>query len=150
MYYIFVPQKGQNLPISGNFSPHSIQNLTEFLTSVPHFLQYFTLVFSGVSGCGKSTILSIVAGLENKSSGKIYVDGVETEDVSSKIGYMLQQDSLFDWRNILDNCLIGLKIKKELKSNVNHTELPKKQPEVLHGVSLNSFDNLNHLPFQFY
>ena len=32
----------------------------------------------GPSGCGKSTILSIVAGLENKSSGKIYIDAVET------------------------------------------------------------------------
>ena len=36
-----------------------------------------------------------------------------------------------------------VKIKKELKSNVNYTELPKKQPEVLHGVSLNSLNNSN-------
>ena len=40
----------------------------------------------GPSGCGKSTLLSIIAGLENKSSGKIYIDKIETEDVSSKIG----------------------------------------------------------------
>ena len=57
----------------------------------------------GPSGCGKSTILSIVAGLENKSKGKIYIDGVETEDVSSKIGYMLQKDSLLEWRTIYKN-----------------------------------------------
>ena len=54
----------------------------------------------GPSGCGKSTLLSIIAGLENKSSGKIYIDGVETENVSSKIGYMLQKDSLLEWRTI--------------------------------------------------
>ena len=35
----------------------------------------------GPSGCGKSTLLSIIAGLENKSSGKIYIDGKETEGV---------------------------------------------------------------------
>ena len=62
----------------------------------------------GPSGCGKSTILSILCGLENKSGGNIIL----RPDV--RIGYMLQQDSLFEWRNILDNCLLGLEIKKEL------------------------------------
>ena len=62
----------------------------------------------GPSGCGKSTILSILCNLEEKSGGNI-----EMKD-NLKIGYMLQQDSLFEWRNILDNCLIGLEIKKEL------------------------------------
>ena len=70
----------------------------------------------GPSGCGKSTILSIAAGLEKKSSGKIYIDGIETEDVSSKIGYMLQKDYLLEWRTILKNVLIGLEIKKNLTS----------------------------------
>jgi len=35
---------------------------------------------------------------------------------ASKIGYMLQNDSLFEWRNILNNCLIGLEINKDLTS----------------------------------
>ena len=62
----------------------------------------------GPSGCGKSTILSILCGLEDKSGGQIdYINNVE-------IGYMLQQDSLFEWRNILDNCLLGLEIKNKL------------------------------------
>lgn len=61
----------------------------------------------GPSGCGKSTILSILCGLEEQTSGKInYGD--------RQIGYMLQSDALFDWLTILDNCLLGLKIKKEL------------------------------------
>ena len=68
----------------------------------------------GPSGCGKSTILSVVAGLENKSSGKIYIDGVETENVSSKIGYMLQKDSLLEWRTIYKNVILGLEIQKAL------------------------------------
>jgi NitT/TauT family transport system ATP-binding protein len=58
----------------------------------------------GPSGCGKSTILSILAGLENKSSGEILLEN------NKKIGYMLQQDSLFNWRTVLDNCLLGLEL----------------------------------------
>ncbi len=62
----------------------------------------------GPSGCGKSTILSILAGLEKKSAGDI----IFNKDVS--IGYMLQDEALFFWRNILDNCLIGLEVSGKL------------------------------------
>lgn len=62
----------------------------------------------GPSGCGKSTILSILSSLTDASSGIIELDN----DI--KIGYMLQQDCLFDFRTILDNCLLGLEIKNEL------------------------------------
>ena len=62
----------------------------------------------GPSGCGKSTILSVLCGLEEKSGGDIKLKE------GAKIGYMLQQDSLFEWRNILDNCLLGLEINKNL------------------------------------
>ena len=62
----------------------------------------------GPSGCGKSTILSILCGLEEKSGGNIFLK----ENI--KVGYMLQQYSLFEWLTILDNCLLGLKIQKTL------------------------------------
>ena len=62
----------------------------------------------GPSGCGKSTILSILCGLEDKTSGSVNFLNNNT------VGYMLQQDSLFEWRNVLSNCLLGLEIKKEL------------------------------------
>ena len=68
----------------------------------------------GPSGCGKSTILSVLCGLENKSSGNIKID----EDI--KIGYMLQQDSLFEWRNILNNCLLSLEINNNLNENTKN------------------------------
>ena len=62
----------------------------------------------GPSGCGKSTILSILTGLENKSKGEL------SFDKKISIGYMLQDDCLFFWRSILDNCLIGLEITGKL------------------------------------
>ena len=69
----------------------------------------------GPSGCGKSTILSILCGLEEKSDGEIILKN------GTKMGYMLQQDSLFEWRNILKNCLLGLEINKILnKKTKNH------------------------------
>ncbi len=68
----------------------------------------------GPSGCGKSTLLSIIAGLEEKSSGKLYIDGEETTGISPKIGYMLQKDSLLEWRSIYKNVMFGLEIRKQL------------------------------------
>ncbi len=63
----------------------------------------------GPSGCGKSTLLSILCGLTDKTSGTIsYPSGSKT------LGYMLQQDSLFPWLTILDNCLLGLKVTHTL------------------------------------
>lgn len=64
----------------------------------------------GPSGCGKSTLLSVLCGLEKKTDGQI-----EFKD-NIKIGYMLQQDALFNFRTILNNCLLGLEISKDLTS----------------------------------
>ena len=60
----------------------------------------------GPSGCGKSTILNILANLDNKSDGEIIIKD------NIKLGYMLQQDALFNWKTVLDNCLLGLEINK--------------------------------------
>lgn len=68
------------------------------------------IVIVGPSGCGKSTLLSILANLERKSSGNI----IFSKD-NIKLGYMLQKDSLFPWLTILDNCLLGLKLKGKVK-----------------------------------
>ena len=77
----------------------------------------------GPSGCGKSTLLSIIAGLENKTSGKIYIEGEEVNGVSSKIGYMLQRDCLLEWRNIYNNIMFGLEVKKNKnKENQEYAE----------------------------
>lgn len=92
----------------------------------------------GPSGCGKSTILSILTNLEEKSDGDIIFHGNEN------IGYMLQNDSLFPWLTILDNCLLGLEIygkkSKETTENVIRLldkyglgEFKNKYPDSLSG-----------------
>ena len=65
----------------------------------------------GPSGCGKSTLLSIIAGLEDKNSGEVYLNGKEVKGISSEIGYMLQKDSLLEWRTIYNNVILGLEIR---------------------------------------
>lgn len=78
----------------------------------------------GPSGCGKSTLLSIIAGLEDKNTGEIYLDGKEIKGISSEIGYMLQKDSLLEWRTIYKNVILGLEIRgiktKENEEYVNN------------------------------
>lgn len=91
----------------------------------------------GPSGCGKSTILSILCGLEEKSDGNIKIKD------NLKVGYMLQQDSLFEWRNILDNCLLGLEINDNLNVNTKNRVL-----DLLNSYGLKDFiysypDNLS-------
>lgn len=73
------------------------------------------LAIVGPSGCGKSTFLSVLANIEDKTSGKI----ISNKDY--KIGYMLQTDCLFPWLNIMDNCLIGLDIiGQKNKDNIDN------------------------------
>ena len=90
----------------------------------------------GPSGCGKSTILSIIAGLEKKTEGEIYIEGEAIDDISSKIGYMLQKDCLLEWRTIYDNVMFGLEIKKiKNKENIQYAE------ELLKKYGLYEFKN---------
>ncbi len=71
----------------------------------------------GSSGCGKSTILNIIAGLDNDYTGLVkFKSGTTTS-------YMLQDDTLFPWLNVLDNALLGLKIQKKLTTeNINYVK----------------------------
>jgi NitT/TauT family transport system ATP-binding protein len=68
----------------------------------------------GKTGCGKSTMFNIVAGLIEPSSGKATVDGHDPfRDFAyfrGKIGIVFQGDRLMPWRSALDNVLLGLQI----------------------------------------
>lgn len=69
----------------------------------------------GPSGCGKTTLLGILCGLEDKSSGE-----VNFTKKDYKVGYMLQNDTLFPWLNILDNSLIGLKVSNSINKDTTN------------------------------
>lgn len=78
----------------------------------------------GPSGCGKSTLLSMIAGLLNPSGGNITIFGEPLKGVNPRIGYMLQKDSLFEWRTIYKNAILGLEIQNQLTpERLEHVEL---------------------------
>lgn len=61
----------------------------------------------GPTGCGKSTTLSLVSGLEPPSSGEVLVDGAPVRGIPAGVGYMFQQDAILPWKNVLDNVAAG-------------------------------------------
>src|SRR5581483_1555449 len=65
----------------------------------------------GQSGCGKSTLLSLISGILKPTDGAILVDGKPVTGPNPRIGYMLQQDYLFEWRTILENTVLGAEIQ---------------------------------------
>ena len=66
----------------------------------------------GQSGCGKSTLLSLISGIIKPTSGAVLLEGKPVAGPSRKVGYMLQQDYLFEWRTILDNTVLGAEIQR--------------------------------------
>lgn len=70
------------------------------------------ITFFGPNGCGKTTLLGIIAGLINPSSGIVKIN--ERLPTESKIGYVFQhyQETLFPWRRNIDNIAFPLELEK--------------------------------------
>ena len=62
----------------------------------------------GHSGCGKSTVLSMIAGLNEISDGAIYIDGRRVTGPGPDRGVVFQSPSLFPWMTAMDNVLLGV------------------------------------------
>jgi NitT/TauT family transport system ATP-binding protein len=61
----------------------------------------------GPTGCGKSTTLAQVSGLEQPSGGAVRVGGSVVDRITNGVSYMFQSDSLFPWKTVLQNVSIG-------------------------------------------
>ena len=71
----------------------------------------------GPSGSGKSTLFNLIGGLLTPDSGEIYFNGENITNKSGFISYMPQQASLFPWRTILNNVLLGQELRGEKDSD---------------------------------
>ena len=74
----------------------------------------------GPSGCGKSTLLSIINGLISPDNGSVYINNQKISGISIDIGYMLQEDYLFEWRTVYKNVRLGLEIKNMINKNTDN------------------------------
>ncbi|MCW2596132.1 MAG: transporter ATP-binding protein [Jatrophihabitans sp.] len=61
----------------------------------------------GPTGCGKSTTLTLVSGLERASRGTVKVDGRPVSGITPGVGFMFQTDAVFPWKSVLDNVAAG-------------------------------------------
>ena len=75
----------------------------------------------GASGCGKTTLLRLIGGLDRPQAGTLKINGKEIEGPDPQRGYIFQQGSLFPWMTVEQNIASGLKarhIYKEKKAEV--------------------------------
>ncbi|MGE5440548.1 MAG: ABC transporter ATP-binding protein [Bacteroidota bacterium] len=105
------------------------------------------LVLVGPSGCGKSTTLRMIAGLEDITSGELYIDGRLVNDISPKdrdIAMVFQNYALYPHMTVYENMAFGLKIRKfpkpEIKTRVEEAahileieHLLTRKPKALSG-----------------
>ncbi|MGN8886820.1 ABC transporter ATP-binding protein [Blautia sp. HCP28S3_G10] len=98
--------------------------------------EFITLL--GSSGCGKTTTLRIVAGLEMPDSGKVFLEGKDVTELAPEerdVNTVFQNYALFPHMNVADNIGYGLKLKKIPKA-----EIRKKVTEMLELVQLPGFE----------
>ena len=90
----------------------------------------------GPTGCGKSTTLGQVSGLDRPSAGTVKVGGREVNGITKGVSFMFQADALFPWKTVLGNVVIGPTL----------TGMPKKQAvalsrDWLRRVGLSGFED---------
>ena len=67
--------------------------------------QFVSIV--GPTGCGKSSILNLVAGLLKPTAGTVFIRGRELESINRDAAYMFQQDALLPWKTCIENVMVG-------------------------------------------
>jgi len=116
----------------------SLQNISKSFTRIPVITNIslnfgegkFTCLL-GSSGCGKTTILRLIAGLEKADEGKIYLNSkLVTEEnrillppSQREIGYIFQDQALWPHLTVYENIAFGLKLKKVEKTKSKITEI---------------------------
>ena len=70
----------------------------------------------GPTGCGKSTTLGLIAGLERPSEGEVQVMGKPVQGIDPRIGYVFQADAVFPWKNVLSNVATGPMFRGQRKA----------------------------------
>jgi ABC-type nitrate/sulfonate/bicarbonate transport system ATPase subunit len=74
------------------------------------------VIILGESGCGKTTLLNLLAGLERPTSGKIFVDGREISGLHPSRSMLFQQPTLIPWLTVKENVAYGCKLRGDMEN----------------------------------
>lgn len=94
------------------------------------------LVLLGPGHCGKTVFLNILAGLEQPTSGEIFLDGEPITGNDPRIGMVFQKWSLLPWKTVMENTEIGPKFK-----GIDKATRRKKAQQYIDLVGLHGFEN---------
>jgi len=97
--------------------------------------EFITLL--GSSGCGKTTILRMISGLDHVTDGKVYIDDVDVTDIDPtkrEVNTIFQNFALFPHMTVTENISFGLKMKK-----VDEEEIDKRVKKIVKLVKLEDF-----------
>src|SRR5258707_2649826 len=90
----------------------------------------------GPTGCGKSTVLNVSAGLLRPSSGSVRIFDEPLAGLNREAGYLFQADALFPWKTAIDNVAIGLEVEGLVRA-----EALTRAQQWLTSVGLGAFGN---------
>ena len=99
------------------------------------------LCLLGRSGCGKTTVANLMAGLLPCSEGSVTIDGVPADPRRHELAFVFQEPSLWPWRTVRNNIKIGLEIKR-----VPPHEIERRVGEMIELVGLEGFED--YYPYQ--
>jgi NitT/TauT family transport system ATP-binding protein len=95
----------------------------------------------GPTGCGKSTTLGLISGLEPPSEGEVEVFGQRVDGIADGIGYVFQTDAVFPWKTVLENVAAGPRYR-----GLGHREAQAKARDWIARVGLTGFED--RYPYQ--
>jgi NitT/TauT family transport system ATP-binding protein len=90
----------------------------------------------GPTGCGKSTTLGLISGLEKPSLGEVKVMDNLVQGIDPRIGYVFQSDAVFPWKNVLNNVATGPLFRGQPKA-----EALKRARDWIERVGLAGFED---------
>lgn len=109
--------------VSKSFSRVDSTEVTNAVTDVNISMyngEFVSLV--GTSGCGKSTILRMIAGLIAPTTGEITINGDKITAPGPDIGMVFQKPTLFPWLTVEDNVAFSLKMQGKLKEGMEDVQ----------------------------